>query len=75
LQKVTPAAAKKMTHGTKQAGWPDWANIRPMGDCLVWGSVSNVTEVASSFFGYFFGCKCCVFILTKMGWATLWTIF
>jgi hypothetical protein len=34
-------------------GWPDWANFRPLGVCLPWGSLLKITEVAQ-FFGYFF---------------------
>jgi hypothetical protein len=30
-------------------GWPDWANFRPMGDCLLWTIFLNVTKVAYIF--------------------------
>jgi hypothetical protein len=30
----------------KEPGWPDWANFRPSGDCLLWVVFVKITEVA-----------------------------
>jgi hypothetical protein len=32
---------------------PDWANCRPMDDCLLWAGVFKISEVVHTF-GYFF---------------------
>jgi hypothetical protein len=53
------------------AGWPDWANHRPLGDWLgalgIFRNFQNWTKFLSS--AYFHG-KQCAIIITEMGWAT-----
>jgi hypothetical protein len=53
-------------------GWPDWANFRLLGDCLLW-VVLNITDLAQMFVLLFSTEN--VLILTKKDWATFWEIF
>jgi hypothetical protein len=44
-----------------QPGWPDWANFRRLGDCLVWKLFMQVSEVISIFgVTFFHGLTVCI---------------
>jgi hypothetical protein len=58
--------------GNLPAGWPDWANFRPLGGCLLW-EFFKITEVAQMFGLLFAQYKLCMYLLWhSMGWATHW---
>jgi hypothetical protein len=58
-------------HPRTGTGWPDWANIRPLGDC--WLCV--VLWKSQYFRSTLFHGKSYVIISTKKGWATIWPFF
>jgi hypothetical protein len=57
----------KITWISLQAEWPDWANFRPMDDCLLWVVFLKIAEIADMF-GLLFSKVKYVYalILTKM---------
>jgi hypothetical protein len=51
--------------GCATKGWPDWANIRLMGDCLLWAIFLKNCRSSPHFGATFFYGKSYVIILTK----------
>jgi hypothetical protein len=70
---------KKIQCGIKyhKSGWPDWANFRPLVDCLLW-AVFKTERCSPKFLSYALFSQEKImhtFILQKMVWATFWAIF
>jgi hypothetical protein len=42
------------------SGWPDWANFRPLGECLLWATFSKISKVCILILGY-----ACTFFTVK----------
>jgi hypothetical protein len=55
-------------------GWPDWANFRLLGDCLLWIGFLKVTEAAELFGLLITKVKFMFKSWQKTGWATFWAI-
>jgi hypothetical protein len=49
---------------TLQAGWPDWANFRLLGDCLLWVVFVKIAEIAQ-LIGQLFGRQTHLVTLSK----------
>jgi hypothetical protein len=55
------------------AGWPDWANFRPSGDCLLWAVLEKL-QIPHEW-ATLFHTKGYALILAQIEWATFWAIF
>jgi hypothetical protein len=72
---VLDKAAKRPT-GKQDAGCPDWAIFRIMGDCFVWAVVRKKYNSRPSFRATFFQGKSYLLILTNLtGWDSISEIF
>jgi hypothetical protein len=60
---------------TLQAGWPDWANFRLLGDCLLWVVFVKIAEIAQLIGQLFYTVKVVHYFLQKVVWATFWATF
>jgi hypothetical protein len=49
------------------AGWPDWANFRPLGDSLLWVFFCENDRNSTNNWSTFFHCKSCPLIFKKNG--------
>jgi hypothetical protein len=59
----------------QQAGWPEWANFRLLGDCLLWAVFLKFTDVAHVFGLRFSTDKIKYWVWHKMGRPTFRAIF
>jgi hypothetical protein len=59
---------------SSRPGWPDWANFRPMGDCLLFRYFENYRS--SPYFWLLFPrLRLYINFDKKMNWASFWAIF
>jgi hypothetical protein len=57
------------------AGWPDWANFRLLGNCLLWAIFKKFQTSPKILCCGFPRYKSCSIFDLEMGWATFWATF